>query len=657
MSYNDIPAKVLECLVVSQVGKGSWPYDDGSNDPYWKFGTNPKDFRWEIEIEITEQRHSSHKTRQPHIYNGMDVRVGDYVASSHDGMAVRIARIDYKSDTRVRCLVEDVLRYNLFRDSSGLASGLFTVPSTAVIFGVNSTGQPVVDPLPASGVGPAFYANLTSRFQNQERATNFPITKTAHGFQRGNLVSVDPATNSFVLTDSDHPYMVGRVSYVPDADTFMVTPIQRIIDDLDTLVGEIGDILYADDSIPGNLALSGSAPAFIKLRDFTQSSVSSTVANATTTSGNVLNVNGSNVTIGGTDLDSFASSVNLNTANTGVTATVLGVPNRITTQRSTLSPQYQEVFFHPSPGHVPTAMINGVMVEFSTTQDGTGRYNMPCSSIIDMIADIERAAIPNIAVQAIDTTRLQLIETNGGAITIVNGLADTNGVYFAGLASASGLSMTSPAPSGRIVRLTAIDARPINIANRVGNPIDDFGLHSVENGQKAAALYIEQGIRQASTYVVPNILARNNLHAIIGDQAHVLDKGDGEWGLYLYDGAWKLISSYESAQTDANTLMIDVVAAALGEKLLGEVSDRSKVTLITVEVTEAFNQDVSLVIGDPANHARLASADHFDLTSLGTYIVMPSFIYEFGTDAQIRAYLTSGVAPTLGRARISVSYQ
>jgi hypothetical protein len=240
----------------------------------------------------------------------------------------------------------------------------------------------------------------------------------------------------------------------------------------------------------------------------------------------------------------------------------------------------------------------------------------------------------------------------------VNGITDLYQVGFAGVTSASGFSLDNPAPGGKLVRLVAVDARSIDISNRAGDPISDYGLYSVENGQKAAALYIQQGISKASNYVVNNIASRDSLMAIIGDQAHVLDKGDGEWGLYLFDGSsWMMIASYETSVSDANTYQIEVTSSSMGENDIGEISDLSKVTNITVEVIEAFDTNVVLTIGDTPDPDRLAGNDQFDLGTIGVYVVLPSFVYDTGNDFIIKAFLSAASAPSTGRAKISLSYQ
>jgi hypothetical protein len=661
MSYIDVPAKVLECFVESQTGEGAWPFNDGTNDPFWLFGTNPRDYRWRLTIRVKPQTHSSHKTRRPRIYNGMDVKVGDYVASTVDGTALRITRIDSKSDDNVVCLVEDIFRYNTFRDVSGLGSGLFAVPGEAMIFEVNEHGLPVVDPLPPSGTGSAFYANLMSRFQNLEKVSNFILRKTDHGFKLGQLVSADGVNNTFVLTDDDNPYLIGTVTFVNGPHHFTINPIQKIVDSIDALPGNVGDILYADPNIAGSLTtVAGTNPVMIKLRNYTSTSVRSTIANATSLAGNILTINGVDVTIpAGGSLAGLSTQINLLNAQHGITASVIPAMTIAQTQLANLNTQYGEVLLKkPSSGSPASATINGVLVEFTTSRYGQYRYqDTTLMTAEDMAEDITRAAIPNLVAE-VSGTSLVLRQILGQGITIVNGTNDFNGRSFAGPASASGIPLLSTAPSGSFIRLLAPDARAINLVNKIGNPLNDYGLLSVENGIKAAAIYIEQGIRKASNYVVPDLAGRDALPSILGDQAYVIDKGDGQWGLYLYTpgNTWKVISTEEAAKVDSDCYSVLVQSHSPTTITLGRMNGGSKVTSVTFKVETAFDGNPTVSVGDDNDTARLATNEDFDIHSVGTYVVNPTHVYEGDDDVIVKVFYSANGA-NIGRLTVLVTYQ
>ena len=654
MRYIDVPAKVLEGNMLNASGIESWPYNDNSGDPFWAGGVTPKDYRWLITIEVTPQTHSSYKTRRPYTYDGMDVTVGDYIASQQEGVAVQIVSIQSKSTTSLTCIVEDTLRYNTFRSIGGSGNGIFSVGSI-VIFELNQENLPIIDPVPPNGISANFYANIMSRFQNLEKNFNFLLHKKNHGFKIDDLISADSTTKSYVKADPEHPYIIGTVSYTDiGPDDFMVNPVQKIVDNFPHLIGDVGDVIYADNSSPGNFSLTGNHPIMIKLRNNTNSTVSGTTTNPSTTAGSTFNLNGLPVTVGGTGSASdFANAVNSNTVIHGVSASVLALP---TIANSTLSN-----FSYGEPvGYIATpnisATINNVLVNFTTNTFGLAQYGAGYIVEEDMAFDINAANIPNITAT---TTSNNLIITNnsGGSITISNGNPDVNGKYFAGADSISGLPLSVSATTSNYVRLDAIDARAINLYDTSGSPTADFGLVSVENGIKAAALYIEQGVRQAATYVVSNIAARDSLNVMFGDQAYVQDHGNGEWGFYIYtlDNTWVKLADQDSAQTDAQSIEVIITPSTPSTELIHTISNGRRVSFITVTVNEAFDHNATVSVGDNLDNSRLMTIDQNDLTSVGVYSTTPSYVYEFGTDTNINLYFNAN-SSTVGNAIVAITY-
>lgn len=657
MAYVEVPAKVLECFVRSQIGEGSWPFNDQTNDPFWEFGATPRDYRWLLTIDVKPQYHSSHKTRIPRMYNGMDVKVGDYVASTVDGTSLKIVCITQKTDDVVVCIAEDVFRYNTFRDVAGVGTGIFAVPTEAVIFEVNENNLPVVDPLPPGGVGPAFYPNLMSRFQNLEKLSNFTIHQNNHGFVVGQLVSANHSTHAFSLTDDDHPYLIGTVSFVHGPNDFTISPIQGVVDNLDYLPGLVADTLYADPTHAGQVRTQeGTNPVMIKLRDYTQTVVSGTISAATTAPSAVMTINGVNITVGGSGtLNNFINSINAHTADHGVTASVAPSVTVLRTNVSLLNSTYREVLFkRPNGGF--SARINGVVVQFTSSIYGTYRYNdATLGAVEDIARDINAAAITGV-VATVDGTALVLTNTLGAGITLENIAPDANGNNFAGSNSITGMVLSAVASPGSYLRMTAVDARAINISNKAGSPLQDFGITSVENGVKAAAIFVEQGIRKATNYVVTDLTSRNALDTIIGDQAYVIDKGDGQWGLFLYTGSsWTVISTAEAAKVDSDTYVANVTYTSTTVSL-GRVNGGSKVTSVTFEVIAPFDGNPTISVGDDGQQNRLAGDNDVDLKTVGSYIANPVQVYDGPGDTFLNVYLSSGNA-TSGLVKVTLTYQ
>jgi len=652
MRYLDLPAKVLFCAVSSVVGHSKWPHDDGTGDPFWSGGASPVDYQWVLTATVTPQGHSNHRTRQPYVFNGLDVHPGDWIAHQQTGVALKIVQVLAKTETSITCVVEDFLRYNTHRDQTGFGSGIFPTPANALIFNLNESGLPVVDPIPADGVGAAFFANLMSRFQNQEQSVAFFLEQENHGFSVDQLVSVDAETGKFTLTTARDPYIVGTVSHVNSPHSFAINPLQKVIN-FDSLVGRVGSIIYSDDSVPGGLTTTpGGKPVMIKLREYTQSWVESTVVDATTTPGSVFKINGVPVTVGGSgSTNDLIDAVNAGTSFHGVTASSLPSP---TVVKTSLSMALGEPALNaPSGGPYAVATINGVSVTFATNTRGMALYGAPYALEEDMAADINAANIPGITAST-ETNRLVLTHATGGPITIVNVTPDIDGIPFAGPNSGSGLPLSTPASTGGKVLLTAIDARAINLLDVTGTVTTDFGLVSAENGTKAAALYIEQGLRSASTTVLPSIANMEALAPVIGDMAFVLDKGDGEWGLFLFDGSnWEIVSTEESARTDAKTISIEIAHDSDPTGIIGEISGNTRVNRVVVSVIEPFDADTTLSVLSDDGFV-LMPEDQNDLSVVGEYTTTPSHVFTRMADINVEYSLQT--TATTGRALISISY-
>jgi hypothetical protein len=655
MRYVDLPAKVLSGSVSAITGLGAWPYDDGTGDPFWVGGSTPKDYRWRMTMTVVNQQHSSYKTRRPYYYTGMDVSVGDYVADREEGICVKVTAVISKTDTSVVCEVEDVLRYNTFRFQGGTGVGIFRIPSEVIVFSLNEEGLPVVDPVPTVGVGPNFFPNVMSRFQNIEADANFPLAKDNHGFEQNDLISADPNNNTFVKTDSGHPYIVGTVSFNgAGPNTFFINPIQKVLDNMDSLIGDVGEVIYADPNVAGGYSTVGTVPVMIKLRNNTQSQTVGSVFGPTSPAGTAFKLNGVLVTMSAGTLTECQSLINNTTATHGIVASTISSP--VVAQSNPADCVNGEPAFLSTGAQ---ATINGVLVTFNTTTVGQATYGSAYALEEDMATDINAANIPNV-VATTAGNKLVLTNSAGGSITIVNVAADTGGNQFAGPASASGVPLaTTSGAGGSALKLTAPDARAIDIYDQTGTFSEDFGIVSAENGTKAAALYIEQGIREASTYVVANIPARDALDATFGDQCFVQDAGNGEWAHYIrtLDNSWVKLSDADSSVTDAQSVEIEVEFNSATNGLIHTISSGRRVSFVTVTVVTPFNGTApTIAVGDAGSNSRLMTADQNDLTTIADYSTTPSYTYSnSGSDTDIEYYFDPGNS-TSGKAVIAITY-
>ena len=671
MAFLNIPLKSIQASISSVIGVATMPWYNPGDFPVIPPDPPPSpiqvDYRWSVVMDVDTQSHSSYLTRDPGLYNGMDVNVGQWISNSTTGQAWQIISIEAKTSTTVIAIVQDIYRYNTFRNNPAPNTG------TYIIFNIGDTGIPEIDPVPSGGVSADFGINLTSRFEYINLQYDYPLYQAANTFALNEVIAADSSTNSFVLSSASNRIVVGRVTSISDTipGWFTINPVQKIVDFLNYLPGDIGDIIYTSLVTPGEITITpGGAEIYVKLRNNT-SSISYSTAPGPTTPANVFQLNDFDITVGGTGIDTdVISAVNLETANTGVTASLVLYPAIVSTNNLLVSGFYGEPLLWASSSPA-VATINGVTVTFNivSTDVGYTDYARP----VQMAQSINNAAIPNIVASTDGPLVLVVTNTAGGAITIVNITSDINAVPVAGAASGTGLALSTPASTNFRIQFTAVDARAINFIDVIGTTVDDFGLISVENGVKACGLYIEEGLRTSTNTVVTNLTQLNALSPLIGDQAYVINSDDGngnnvgEWSNWLFDGAvWVEISNQDSASTDAKSLEYTLTTLSPVLVNIGTISTGRRVTLITVEVTTPFDGTPTLNIGyqvnnpvpPPAVPAGLMTAGLIDLTVAGTYTTSTDILFGTDTvqgDVTVTSTFTLGGA-TVGSAQIIVSY-
>lgn len=677
MPFLNIPIKSIQADVTSVVGiqTMSWydPQDFPVQPPNPMPPAIPKDFRWRLEMDIVPQHHSSYITRAPGIYNGQDVSVGQWIANATTGQAWQIISIEEKDLTTVVAIVQDVYRYNTFRDPSQVGNGS-PVTGIYVIFNLGEDGFPQIDPVPAAGVSANFTQNLQSRFEYINLQYDYPLYQANNTFEINDVIAVNPVLHTFVLSDSTFRTAIGRVTSISDTmpGWFTINPVQKIVDNLDYLPGGIGDIIYTSLINPGELTTDpGGTQIYVKLRNNTQS-VSYSTLPGPASPGDVFQLNGVNVTIfTPANKASVVASTNSVTAQTGVTASVVLVPSEVETNTLLVTPYYGGEVLLYAASSPASATINGVSVTFNITSTDAGYTDYARPQ--EIAQAINNASIPNIVASVPNTNVVLLTNTAGGSITIVNVTNDINNVPFAGNTSASGLALSTAASTDTHIRFLAVDARPINFLDVIGTPVVDFGLISVENGVKATGLYIEEGLRTATCTVVTNLVSLYSLDPLIGDQAYVINSADAQgnnvnqWSLWLFDGTtWVRTATQDSAETDAKSLEYELVYNSPGTINIGEISTGRRVTLITVEVTTAFDANSTLDLGFVVNNPSTPLTDTdglmpnaiIDLTVPGTYTTQTDIL--FGTDTPqgditvTATYVAAGA--TVGNAQIIVSY-
>lgn len=645
------PAKVMSGTADSFVSLDLWPYANGIDDPYWSGGPNPQFYRWQVKFTVNERLHGSHLTRTPYRFDAQDIEVGDFVAGAQDGKVCQIMSIVSKTNSEITAIVEDRLRYNTFRDPSGF--GLFATPGTVIFFQINELGYPMLDPVPGEAAAD-FASNVMSRFQYLNPLINYLLEKTDNGFEQGEAICIQDG--QFVRSNAENvSKFIGTVVHPgPGPHQFILRPANGVIDFVPNLPGIVGDYIYPSIDGSGDLTTSDASrrPIYMKVALAIPSSTTGTEIDPTGVDGDIVEFNRIQMTLssgnGTYDLDDAIDIINAKVGQHFITASKVGSATIATSDIAGLGSAYGIV-----AGYSPfSATINGVLVNFSTTTSGSVAYgDTTVADVNDMVLDINLTAIPDIVASVSDGSNLRLTNTAGQDISIVNISPDANGNNFAGPASVTSLPLLTVATgTTHTLRLDRLDGGPITIRDIQGSFLSDVGVMSGQTGRYALGLNIEQGLRSSATTVVGTIGARDALHALIGDQCHVLNDGNDEWALFLYDAEqWVKIGGQRSVAVDARTIK-QVIDLPDSTTTIGTVSEERRILNVSVtvlqELTNAPDFTISVgsnIVWDFAKHG----AD-----TVGTYTVDSDLVTSTREDVVVN--IPTNTAS--GQLQIEVTY-
>lgn len=653
------PNKVLEGSASLITGVDYWPYQNGASDPWYEGAISKRFYKWQVQIAVQPQLHGSHLTRDDFQYNGLDIIVGDWIAGATDGKCLRITEIQQKTKTSITCVVEDYLRYNTFKNANG--NGMFS-GGAVVIFTLNEEGFPILDPMPTS-TSADFFTIVASRFQYLNPQTNYVLDEPNNGFAKGDVISV--VSTGYVKANAETAdSMVGVVTEAgPGPDKFMILPNNRIYDFDPGVPGRQGEYIYVDDNGElSNVSATTKKAIFLNIRDSIPTVLGGTQPGPTVPNSYNLAINDEDITFTSANATvnvfEIAEQINIGTANHYVVATVETFP-------TTLESNALNAFYGLVGGYVPfsaTFNTGGTtqLVNFTTS----GSIYPGVASAIDMKADIDAANIPNLTVTATEND-LFLNELNGNTVIITNTTNDANNIPFAGTVSVTGFDTTYTSINADKLVLTRPDGGEVLIYEDSDAFQTATGIFSGHTGALPLAMNIEQGVRTGGIYVVSTVAQRDGLAPIAGDQAYVINKGDGEWGLYCYTGSsWVQVSDQDSANTDARTLTtaftLPIAEGDFSTQTLGNVSAGRKITEVSISVDDAlvgFTQDPLLTIGTTADPEQFLNGNGSDLTAAGSYLVYPEYVYPATSiqDITLTATLQHYRANT-GNVTIKVTY-
>lgn len=209
------------------------------------------------------------------------------------------------------------------------------------------------------------------------------------------------------------------------------------------------------------------------------------------------------------------------------------------------------------------------------------------------------------------------------------------------------------------------------ILNFIGDNLpSDIGTGTSNVIHVAGAVYVgNTGVTSQGTNMVYHNVA--NLTVLYsqtsieaGDFIKVDNRGDGEYALYIANQAdptqrshLTLIGTADSAVVDSGTLTSTFdYTTGTGSVVLGNISEGSKVTSVTITVNTAFDDSAAeITVGDASDNSRLMGADENDLTDAYAYESTPNHVYTDTVDTQVLAYLTTS-GGTQGNVTVTVSY-
>lgn len=655
----NFPPKVLNVSVQSIAGTEYWPYQNSPDDPWYAGSPSKRYYRWQITMSVETKLHGSNLTREPFRFNGLDVSVGDWIAGATDGKCLKIISVLAKTKTSVTCIVEDHLRFNTFNASNG--DGMINGGS-AVIFTLSEEGYPILDY--SVSTNPEFFLLVYSRFQYLNPQTNYVLYQPDHEFVKGDVVSV--INTGYVKSNIETAAtMIGVVTEnAIGPDYFIISPNNRITDFDPGIPGRRGEYIFIDDNGSlSNVSTASRKAVFLNVREAIPTMLTGTVENPVIGNGNTILLNGVSITFsspgGSSNAAEIAAQINAQTNTHFVTATAVNSPTVVEATEGFNSN------YGLMGGYVPfSAYINNTVSNVLVNFTSSGSEFPGVATAGDLKADIDAASIPGIET-VINGNELVIKEVNGNSIRITNVTNDTNGVPFAGPNSITGFATFTSGSVGQSLTLIRSDGGEILITE----PSEVFqlatGIFSGHNGSLPLAMNIEQGVYNGGIYVVADIPARNALSPIIGDQAFVISKEDGEWGLYQYTGAiWVEVSNHDSATTDAKTLTAQFTMPAGSSDpivvTLGNISPGRKIVEVTVDVTQAFSGYTSLPdvnVGSNVTPDLLANGDLSDLLQIGKYQTSSEYIYPSANtqDLDVTATLNHYGA-TAGIVEIRITY-
>lgn len=278
------PIKTLNITGITLIPIGFWPNDEGSyygEDQFWEFGPAPQPVRFTLEGTIAQQDHGSFSTREPYIYNALDIAVGDWYVEASTGKALQVVEIDTGATNAgyIKCTIEDTDRWEQFSDPNGVAA----TGAPGFIVSLSNDGLPVFNSLIdyQSEVAPniGFFEEMISRFRARNiKVDKIRVNQSGHTFVIGDSIVLN-SNGLYSLADPDssnYDRIIGRVVDIgiPGVNWFNYAPRGTYEENISpALPGNIGNLVWLDPNNPGKVTAtrpnSQAIPVYIKINSTT----------------------------------------------------------------------------------------------------------------------------------------------------------------------------------------------------------------------------------------------------------------------------------------------------------------------------------------------------------------------------------------------------
>lgn len=499
---------------------GGWTGKDlyGENDG---LGLSNQYLRYDAVIgSISAQNHSDSSTREPNLYNGLDIEEGMFISNGDGLTIVKIISISAKNADSFTCVVEDVdmMSYRLNAGNS------MSINEGVKIFALNPEGEPV---FAGSPFGVQALQRVNSRFSLNEKDDRVKFTHSlATSLNKGDIVTVDTSGNLVKFgTGGAADVKVGIVvdTYRGGKDVF-VKPFNDIVRDYgeaESLTGNPGQVYFTDNSNPGEITTTtGGKAIFMHLNNKIATTVN--IVSATDPgAGDLITINDITVFDGPNgdsvaDTAAFRDLLNTRTAQTNVSAAITQAPGQVNAEGNTMlyaAAWADHDMFIPigaagsTPGSYASITIgDGVAAPQTIVFDSPdlvvnlgADYDImsPSAILAEFQAAITAGGLDLIA-ELYDSTdhngQAIQITTTGAAtgIFLNNQATDAFGGNVVGSGTSTGLTTTA-ALGASTLTLTRASGGPIEIDGTplAGGYINQSGVTSSKNGRVPFLLLIE----------------------------------------------------------------------------------------------------------------------------------------------------------------------